>query len=116
MAVSESLRPALLGAVAGAVIVALAGFTVGGWVTKGSAAAMAKTTSDEAVVVALADICVHQFNGQPDAVAKLVELKAQSPYQQSMALETAGFATVPGQDKPLMGVGLACANKLSAAT
>jgi hypothetical protein len=46
MKMPEQTRPALLGAVPGAVISAIAGFTIGGWVTGGSAAAMAKDSSE----------------------------------------------------------------------
>jgi hypothetical protein len=114
MRISDELRAGLLGALGGAIVIGVAGFTVGGWMTGGSATAMAKVASNQALVLAFADVCVHQFNTQPDAAAKLEVIKSQSSYEASMNLEGAGFATMPGQSGPTAGVGMGCATKLKA--
>ena len=59
MKMPVELKPALWGAVGGAVALALIGFTWGGWVTGAKARGMAKTNSEAAVVAALAPICAH---------------------------------------------------------
>ncbi len=98
MKMPVEIKPALWGAAGGAVALAIIGFTWGGWVTGGSAAQTAKSNSSQAVITALAPICVAQFNLQTDAAAKLEELKAVSSYQQDTFVEKGGWATMPGSE------------------
>jgi hypothetical protein len=69
------LKPALWGAVGGAVALAVVGFTWGGWVTGGKADVLARQQVQAALVEALTPICVDKFNRASDAQARLVELK-----------------------------------------
>lgn len=46
------------------------GFNYGGWVTSGTAAAMAKETAADAVAERLGTICVAQFNSDSDTRAR----------------------------------------------
>ena len=59
----------LWGAFGGAVIVAVVGFSWGGWTTAGTAQRNASTAAHDAVVAVLAPICVDRFQGQTDAAA-----------------------------------------------
>jgi len=49
-------------ALGGAAVLALVGFNYGGWVTSGTAAAMAKEIAAHAVAERLGTICCAQFN------------------------------------------------------
>ena len=113
MKISPSVKPAIWGAVGGAVALAILGFTWGGWVTSSSATAMAEVHANTEIAKVLAPICFQQFQQQPDAGAKMVELKGiTSSYQQASFVEKSGAATMPGSDKTLRGVGQACAELL----
>jgi hypothetical protein len=116
MKLPAETKPALWGAVAGAVAIAVIGFSWGGWVTGGTASDMAKKEADAAVVLALAPICVENFQQQPDAAANLTALKETSSYQQAGFIEKGGWATMAGSDKPHTGTARACANMLKSLT
>ena len=75
MKIDPSVKPALWGAVGGAVALAIVGFAWGGWKTAASARDLVQVGSQKAVVVALAPFCVDKFNAQTDASVKLDELK-----------------------------------------
>jgi len=89
MNIPAEVKPALWGAVAGAVALALVGFWWGGWKTAASARDLVEAGSQKAVVVALAPLCVAKFNAQADAPAKLGALKK---------LATSRDHVVPGHD------------------
>lgn len=112
MKLPRETKPALWGAVAGAVVLAIVGFTWGGWVTGGTADQMARQQADAAVVTALAPICVENFQQQPDAVANLTALKETSTYQQAGFIERGGWATMAGSERPHSGTARACADML----
>jgi hypothetical protein len=117
MNISPSVKPALWGAAGGAVALAILGFTWGGWVTGSSATTMADMQANAEVAKVLAPICFLQFNQQPDATAKLAELKGiTSIYMKASLVEKSGAATMPGSDKVVRGVSQACAELLSDAT
>jgi hypothetical protein len=74
---------------------------------------MADKLATTEVAKALAPICFLQFNQQSGSEAKLAELKAfTSPYQQASFIEKNGAAIMPGSDKVVKGVSLACAQLL----
>jgi len=112
MKLPSELRPAIWGALGGAVLVAVIGFTWGGWVTGGTASQMAQKQADIAVVKVLAPICVDKFQHAPDAVANLSAFKAVSSYRQASFISDGGWATMVGADKPYSGTANACADLL----
>ena len=61
MKTPEWLKPALYGAAAGAAVLAINGFSWGGWVTGSKAQEMAA----DAAVAALVPICIEQSNRDP---------------------------------------------------
>ena len=71
----SQLKPALWGAVGGAIALAIVGFTWGGWVTGGKADVLARQQVQAALVEVLTPICIDKFNKATDATARLVELK-----------------------------------------
>ncbi|MDA9446317.1 hypothetical protein XI07_31225 [Bradyrhizobium sp. CCBAU 11445] len=108
-----AVRPALWGAVAGAIALAIVGFGWGGWVTGGSAETIAKNSAATAVVAALTPICVEKFRQAADASANLVEMKkATYAWDQSKFVEKGGWATMPGSTEPNSAVAKACAESL----
>jgi hypothetical protein len=114
MNISPNVKPALWGAAGGAVALAILGFTWGGWVTGSSATALADKQATLEVAKVLAPICFSQFNQQPDAAAKLAELKGiKSLYEQASYIEKNGAATMPGSEKMAKGVSQACAELLT---
>ncbi len=112
MKIPTAVKPAVWGAVAGAAILAILGFTWGGWVTNTTAARQAKEAADTAVVTALTPICVDKFKASNDAAAKLAELKKTESWDQASFIEKGGWATVPGSKEPNFDLARACANAL----
>jgi hypothetical protein len=106
------VKPALWGAVGGAILIAFIGFTWGGWMTGAQARDRAEKGADAAVVAALAPICAIQFRAQSDASVKLAELTKLASYDQAPFVEKGGWATMPGTEKPLTGVARGCLNIL----
>ena len=69
----EKTKPVLWGAVGGAILLAIIGFNWGGWVTTGTAEAMAKESAANAVAERLGSICVAQLNRDSEKAQKLKE-------------------------------------------
>jgi len=108
-----AVRPVLWGAVAGAIALAILGFSWGGWVTGGTAETLARNSAATAVVAALTPICVEKFRQAADASANLVEMKkATYAWDQSKFVEKGGWATMPESTEPNSAVAKACAESL----
>jgi hypothetical protein len=99
----------LWGAFGGAVIVAVVGFSWGGWTTAGTAQRNASTAAHDAVVAALAPICADRFQGQTDAAARTADLAKTSTWERGAVIEESGFATMPGAKSADVDVARACA-------
>lgn len=109
----EWVRPGLYGVAAGAIALAIVGFTWGGWMTAGSADKLAADQARMEVVAALVPICLAQLQQDPQAAARLAELKqSNSSYERTNMLMSAGWATIPGSTDPNRGVASACVEKL----
>lgn len=113
MKTPEWLKPALYGAVVGAVALAIAGFSWGGWVTGGSADRMAAEKARHEVVAALVPICIEKSKQDPRLDAMLAQLKAASNYKRSGMLMDTGWATMPGSEDPNRSVASACMEQLA---
>lgn len=106
-------KPFLWGAVAGAITLAIVGFTWGGWVTSTTVERLAGARADAAVVAALTPICVTQFQAGPAARASLAALKAVQSWEQADYVSKGGWATMPGDNAaPSREVAAACAAAL----
>jgi len=106
------LKSAVWGAIVGAVVTMIVGFSWLGWVLGGTAERMAAERANAAVVVALTPSCVSRFMHQPDATAKLKELQAIDAWKQREFVEAGGWATSSGDKEPNSGVASACAEQL----
>ena len=106
-------KPFLWGAAAGAVALAIAGFSWGGWVTGATAERLAGARADAAMVAALAPICVTQFQASARAGASLAALKQVQSWEQAEYVSKGGWATMPGsKEEPNREVAAACAAAL----
>ena len=113
MKIHPGFKPAVWGAVVGAIAIMIVGFSTLGWTLGRTAEQMANKRAEVAVVAALTPVCIAKFEAQSDATAKLVEFKnVSSSWDQSSFIEKGGWAKMPGSDKPNAAVARACAEKL----
>jgi hypothetical protein len=112
--IPEWFRPAVTGGIAGAVVIAIVGFSVGWVVTSGSAHALAEQQGEKAVIAALTPICIAQFKGQTPEIrtTKLAALQGESSWARGDYVEKQGWATMPGSKEPEDEVADACATEL----
>lgn len=113
MTTPEWLKPAIYGALGGAVLTLVVGFSWGGWLTGGGAETMAATRAKADVVAALVPVCLQISQDDPDRTAKLATIQAASTYQRRDAVMTAGWATVPGAEAPDRDLAQACIEGLN---
>jgi hypothetical protein len=107
-----SVKPALWGAVAGAVAISVIGFSSMGWTLGSTAERMAADRAESAVVSVLAPICVEKFQQQANSAAKLIEFKKAASWDQRALIEKGGWAAMPGTEKMNSAVASACVDKL----
>ncbi|HEY7556454.1 MAG TPA: hypothetical protein VIH18_16750 [Candidatus Binatia bacterium] len=110
----EKIKLGSWSAIGGAIILAFVGFNWGGWVTGGTAAAMAKDIAADAVAERLGAICVAQFDRDSDKGQKLKEMKEKDSWDKGRYIEKQSWAIMPGEDKPDSRVADACAKQLAA--
>jgi hypothetical protein len=114
MDIPAQTKPAIWGAIGGAVLTMLVGFYWGGWQSAGSADRMAKEMSDKKVITALAPFCVDQFVKSADAAQKADLYKLTRDYERGSFLEKGGWTGLPGSKETNWGVGRACGDLLVA--
>lgn len=96
MKIPVETKPAIWGAVGGAIAALVVGFNWGGWVTGGTAEADATKRVNTAVVGALAPICVDKFQHATGVAANRAGLKKAESWAQGEFIEKGGWATLPG--------------------
>jgi hypothetical protein len=106
-------KPALLGAAAGAIVLAIVGFTWGGWVGAGTAESAAKQRAEIAVVKALLPVCVAKFNAATDVAVHAAALKKASSWEQGSYVEKGGWANMPGSTTANSDLARACAEAIT---
>lgn len=109
----EKTKPILMGAVGGAVALAIIGFSWGGWVTGGTAESMADKRAKFAMVAALAPVCAAKFQEDSSFDTKLSELNEIRTYQRAAFIENGGWAIMPGSEKGDRDVAKACAEMIT---
>jgi hypothetical protein len=95
------------------VLTMIVGFTWGGWVTGGSANAMATTAHQDGRAELAATVCVERFLQAPNAALKLAELKKESQWQRDGFIEEGGWTTLAGLEEPIKGAADLCAEQLA---
>ena len=109
---AKDTKPLIQGALGGAVICAVLGFTWGGWVTGATARKDAAAATHTGMVAALAPICAERFRAQSDGAAKIAELAKASSWERNNAVEKSG-ALMPGNKTTDSDVARACAEILA---
>ena len=71
MNIPSSAKPAIWGAVGGAVAAMIIGFSWGGWVTGGTVGRMETASAEKAIVQAFTPLCVAKAELQPDQLPLL---------------------------------------------
>ena len=105
----EKIKPGVWGAIGGAIVLAIIGFTWGGWVTGGTAQTMAEEMAEDAVAARLAPICVEQYNRDSEKDQKLKELNEEKSWERDDYVRKQGWATMPGEKNPDIKVSEKCA-------
>jgi hypothetical protein len=113
MQTPDWLKPGLYGAACGAIALAVVGFNWGGWVTGGTARAMAADQAKAEVVSALSLICVDQSKRDPQLVERTAAIKAASSWNRGDLVVKNGWATMPGTTEANTQVARVCAEKIS---
>ncbi len=109
----EKIKPALLAAAGGAIVLAIIGFQWAGWVTGGTAQEMATKAAKTAVVDRLAAICVEQFNQDSEKVQKFEKLlKEARDWKRRDYVKEQGWATMPDEKEADSKVAGKCAGLL----
>jgi len=108
----RKVKQGLLGAVVGAVVLMIIGFTWGGWVTGIKAQRMAADAAERAVVKRLAAICVVQSNQDPAKDQKVKKIKELDTWVRGDYVGKQGWATMPGDDRPDNAVSTQCGTLL----
>ncbi len=88
MNVPESVKPAALGVIGGAIAAIVIGFVWGGWVTGGRAERMEAASAEEAIIQAFTPLCVAKAKRQPE---QLVLLKKESGWNRGNFVIDAGW-------------------------
>ena len=88
MKVPESVKPAVWGAIGGAIAAMVIGFAWGGWVTGGTVGKMEAASAEAAVVQAFTPLCVAKAEALPE---QLVLLKEESSWQRRNFVVNAGW-------------------------
>ncbi len=116
MNLPKDTKPMIWGAVGGAVICAVLGFTWGGWTTGSTARKDQAAAAQSATVAALAPICAERFRAQADGPAKIADLTKASAWERGNVIEKSGFALMPGSKTADSDVARACAEILATPT
>ena len=109
---SEKIKLGLWSGLGGAVIAVYVGFNFGGWVTNGTAEAMAKETAATAVADRLGTICLAQLNKDLAKTQKLLEVQGKDAWETGRFIEKQRWAIMPGDEKVESGVAESCAKQL----
>lgn len=109
----EWTKPSVYGALVGAVVVSILGFTWGGWSTAGSADKRANSFASEQVTLAMVPVCLDLSQADAERIEKLATLQQTSSFQQRNAMMETGWATLPGTDVPSRDLADACLEELA---
>lgn len=115
MQIPVGLKPGLWGAAAGALAMAIIGFTQLGWISATSAEKLSQETASTAVVSALVPFCVAKANADPNTAALTKFQAEQSSYSRSDIVSKAGWTSFDGKTAGSDSLARACAEKLHGA-
>lgn len=100
-------------AIASVVLTLAVGFGIAGWVTGGTAQKMAEEAASTAHAELAAAVCAEDFLRAANARERLTKLTALEWWERDDKLIAGGWATMPGETEPALGVAVQCATRLS---
>lgn len=107
-------KPGVTGAVIGAVVTMIYGFTQGGWYSATSAERLAKESSSAAVIEAFVPVCVGLSKTDPESAAKMTAFaEIRTSYEQRDFVAKSGWATLPAETAPSLPLATACSTALA---
>jgi hypothetical protein len=115
MEIRSGVKPGLWGAVAGAIAMAVLGFSYLGWTTASTSQKLAQDTAGAAVVAALVQFCVIKAEADPNATILTRFRAEQSSYSRSDIVMKAGWASFGDKTMDSDALARACAEKLHVA-
>jgi len=107
------IKAYIIGAIIGAIAIAIVGFVWGGWVIQSTSERLGAERVDAALTSALTPICVDRAVDEPERFDELAEIS--SAFERRRFVEDAGWATPPDSDAPHRGIATACAAALDVA-
>jgi hypothetical protein len=96
-----------------AIATMIVGFSWGGWVTGGTAAAQATTAADGARANLAAAYCVTEFKRDPAEATQLVSLNKIDHWDRASFITKGGWTTLPGTKDPVSGAAELCSQQLA---
>lgn len=110
------LKPGIWGAVIGAVVIIILGFSQFGWMLGSKAEELATQRANRAVAVAMASVCSDKFFAQADSAANLEALKKlRMDYAQNEFIEKGGWAVQKSGGSPNYQLVSECVKSILAA-
>jgi len=107
------IKAYIIGAIIGAIAIAIVGFVWGGWVIQSTSERLGAERVDAALTSALTPICVDRAVEEPERFDELAEIT--SAFERRRFVEDAGWATPPDGNTPHRGIATACAAALDVA-
>ena len=115
MKIPAATKPALWGALGGAIAMTVFGFSMLGWHGDRGAREIAAASARDAVTAAMVPFCVAKAQDDADP-ARLAKLRAEtSSYSRSELVRTAGWSTLPGMQGSDYALANACSDRLMSA-
>jgi hypothetical protein len=111
MEIPSGVKPGLWGAAAGAIAMAIVGFSYLGWTTEATSHKLAQDTADNAVISVLVPFCVTKAEADPNQTILTKFQAEQSSYSRSDIVMKAGWASLDGKTGS-DALARACAEKL----
>lgn len=108
MKLPEWTKAALYGAVVGAILASVIGFSWGGWTTNRSANEMAEKFATKQVTLAMVPLCLSMSETDPDRMSKLTKVQEATGFTRRNLFMETGWATLPGADTPSRELADAC--------
>jgi hypothetical protein len=100
-------------AVAAVVLTLAVGFGIAGWVTGGTAQTMADEAASAAHAQLAAAVCAEDFLRAANSRERLAKLQSLEWWERDDKLVADGWATMPGETEPALGVAVQCATRLT---
>lgn len=109
----EGFKTGLLGAACGAIILAVVGFTVGGWVTGDVSRERAEAAAQARAYDVMTEVCLGQSAADPRRRLVLMDMHGVKSYARPAMVMKAGWATMPGSKEPSRYVARLCADRIN---